>query len=122
MKRPHWNKPAWKKPTWAGLKASLTTRAFRVGGYSVAAAAIVVFLAVVANILVNALLPPSPNWIPPSTLYTLSQETEDILDGLEQDVTIYWIVQSGQEGRNPGHPSGPLRRPQQLRDVGDHRP
>ena len=32
MKRPHWNKPAWKKPTWAGLKASLTTRAFRVGG------------------------------------------------------------------------------------------
>ena len=76
MKRPHWNKPAWKKPTWAGLKASLTTRAFRVGGYSVAAAAIVVFLAVVANILVNA-LPASVTQLDTTadTLYTLSQET-----------------------------------------------
>lgn len=103
MKRPHWNKPAWKKPTWAGLKASLTTRAFRVGGYSVAAAAIVVFLAVVANILVNA-LPASVTQLDTTagTLYTLSQETEDILDGLEQDVTIYWIVQSGQEDETLG--------------------
>ena len=103
MKRPHWNKPAWKKPTWAGLKASLTTRAFRVVGYSVAAAAIVVFLAVVANILVNA-LPASVTQLDTTagTLYTLSQETEDILDGLEQDVTIYWIVQSGQEDETLG--------------------
>ena len=103
MKRPHWNTPAWKKPTWAGLKASLTTRAFRVGGYSVAAAAIVVFLAVVANILVNA-LPASVTQLDTTagTLYTLSQETEDILDGLEQDVTIYWIVQSGQEDETLG--------------------
>lgn len=35
-------------------------------------------------------------------MYTLSQETEDILDGLEQDVTIYWIVQSGQEDETLG--------------------
>ena len=97
MKRPHWNKPAWKKPTWAGLKASLTTRAFRVVGYSVAAAAIVVFLAVVANILVNA-LPASVTQLDTTagTLYTLSQETEDTLDGLEQAVPTYWIVQSAQ--------------------------
>ena len=79
------------------------TRAFRVGGYSVAAAAIVVFLAVVANILVNA-LPASVTQLDTTagTLYTLSQETEDILDGLEQDVTIYWIVQSGQEDETLG--------------------
>ncbi len=73
------------------------------GGYSVAAAAIVVFLAVVANILVNA-LPASVTQLDTTagTLYTLSQETEDILDGLEQDVTIYWIVQSGQEDETLG--------------------
>ena len=73
------------------------------GGLQRSSRAIVVFLAVVANILVNA-LPASVTQLDTTagTLYTLSQETEDILDGLEQDVTIYWIVQSGQEDETLG--------------------
>ena len=30
-------------------------------------------------------------------LFTISQQTEQIVGGLEEEVRIYWIVQSGQE-------------------------
>ena len=50
MKLPTWRGklPQWngKKPSKDAWKASLRTRSFRVGGYSVAAAAIVVVIAV----------------------------------------------------------------------------
>ena len=32
-----------------------------------------------------------------SKLYSLSQQSRELLQGLSQDVTVYWIVQSGQE-------------------------
>ena len=103
MRKLPWKKPQWGRPTWAGIKASLTTRAFRVGGYSVAAAAIVVLIAVVANLLVTA-LPATLTQVDTTagSMYTLSQETEDILSGLEEDITLYWVVQSGQEDETLG--------------------
>lgn len=103
MRKLPWKKPQWRRPTWAGIKASLTTRAFRVGGYSVAAAAIVVLIAVVANLLVTA-LPATLTQVDTTagSMYTLSQETEDILGGLEEDITLYWVVQSGQEDETLG--------------------
>ena len=103
MRKLPWKKPQWGRPTWAGIKASLTTRAFRVGGYSVAAAAIVVLIAVVANLLVTA-LPATLTEVDTTagSMYTLSQETEDILGGLEEDITLYWVVQSGQEDETLG--------------------
>lgn len=56
---PNWKErlARWKKglPEKGAWKASLTTRTFRVGGYSVAAAAIVVVIAVVVNLLIRAL-------------------------------------------------------------------
>lgn len=101
------NKPSWKAalarwrqrlPRKGDWVRAVSTRSFRVGGYSMAAAAIVVVIAVVANLLVNA-LPTSATQFDTSqgAMYTLSQETVDLLAGLEEDVTIYWIVQSGQE-------------------------
>lgn len=76
----------------------MKTRTFRVGGYSVAATAIVIAIAVFANVFVNAL---PAKWTQfdttSSQLYSLSQQTEMILDSLTQDVTIYWVVQSGRE-------------------------
>lgn len=93
-------KPFKKKPSVkpASLLASLKTRSFRVGGYSVAVILIVVAIAVAVNALVSAL---PANWTQLDTtasqLFTISEETETILDNLEQDVTIYWVVQSGQE-------------------------
>lgn len=80
------------------LLDSLKTRSFRVGGYSVAVTLIVVAIAVFANVLVSA-LPASMTQFDTtsSQLFTISEETENILDSLEEDVTIYWVVQSGQE-------------------------
>ena len=80
------------------LKATLTTRAVRVGGYSVAAAAIVIAIIVAANALVRAL---PAQWTQfdttSSQLFSISDQTESIVGSLETPVTIHWIVQSGQE-------------------------
>ena len=80
------------------LKAALTTRAVRVGGYSVAAAAIVIAIIVAANALVRAL---PAQWTQfdttSSQLFSISDQTESIVGSLETPVTIHWIVQSGQE-------------------------
>ena len=58
------------------IAASFTTRSFRVGGYSVAAAAIVVAIAVVVNMLAAA-LPASLTQIDTTSnrLFTLSEQT-----------------------------------------------
>lgn len=80
------------------LKAALTTRAVRVGGYSVAAAAIVIAIIVAVNALVRAL---PAHWTQfdttSSQLFSISDQTESIVGSLETPVTIHWIVQSGQE-------------------------
>ena len=107
MKLPTWRGklPQWngKKPSKDAWKASLRTRSFRVGGYSVAAAAIVVVIAVVANLLVNALPAGATQFdISAGSMFTMSQETEQLLDGLDQDITVYWLVQSGQEDETLG--------------------
>lgn len=80
------------------LCASFQTRSFRIGGYSVAATAIVVAIAVAVNLLVGA-LPASMTQFDTTTnqLFTLSQQTKNMVSGLEQDVTIYWVVRSGYE-------------------------
>ena len=99
-KLPQWNGKKTSKDAW---KASLRTRSFRVGGYSVAAAAIVVVIAVVANLLVNALPAGATQFdISAGSMFTMSQETEQLLDGLDQDITVYWLVQSGQEDETLG--------------------
>lgn len=81
-KLPQWNGKKTSKDAW---KASLRTRSFRVGGYSVAAAAIVVVIAVVANLLVNALPAGATQFdISAGSMFTMSQETEQLLDGLDR--------------------------------------
>lgn len=85
------------------MLARLKTRSFRVGGYSVAATAIVIAIAVFANVFVNAL---PAKWTQfdttSSQLYSLSEQTETILGKLDTDISIYWIVQSGKEDETLG--------------------
>ena len=80
------------------LKAALTTRAVRVGGYSVAAAGIVIAIIVGVNTRARAL---PAQWTQfdttSSQLFSISDQTESIVGSLETPVTIHWIVQSGQE-------------------------
>ncbi len=80
------------------IRKSLKTRSFRVGGYSVVAAVIVVAIAVVVNLFVSALPATMTQFDTTSSqLFTISEETKTVLSGLDTDVTIYWVVESGQE-------------------------
>ena len=87
-----------KRPRKGELKASLGTKSFRVGGYSVAATALVVVIGGMVNLFVNA-LPASVTQLDTSkgAMFTISQETKEVLAGLEEDVTVYWLVQNDQE-------------------------
>ena len=80
------------------LKAAFHTRAWRAGAYSLFAAAIVIAMAVVVNLAVNA-LPASATQLDMTNngLYSLTEGTEQILAALDKDVDIYWMVQEGYE-------------------------
>lgn len=79
-------------------KESLQTRAFRVGGYSVAATAIVIAIAVAVNLLAGALPASVTQFDTTATqLFTLSQQTQTLLKNLGEEITIYWVVRSGYE-------------------------
>ena len=70
----------------------------RVGGYSVLACLIVLAICVAVNILAEK-LPASVSSLDLSSNkeYSLADETIDLVKGLQEDVTIYWLVQDGME-------------------------
>lgn len=77
------------------------TKAFRIGGYSILASIITIAIAVMANIFVNALPATLTQFDTTSNqLFSISEQTENILSGLKEDINIYWIVQSGYEDSN----------------------
>lgn len=82
-------KLSWKKPDHAALAASFRSRTFRAGGYSLAAAAVVIAIAVAVNLVVGAL--PSA-WtktdLTDSGLYSLSAQTQQLVSALEEEVTV----------------------------------
>ncbi|MGM9549737.1 MAG: GldG family protein [Faecousia sp.] len=89
-----------KKPNfrWKSVADSFTTRSFKAGGYSVAAAAIVLAIAVMVNVFVSALPERVTKFdATANRLFTLSEQTEKLVSGLRDEVTIYWIVRSGYE-------------------------
>lgn len=80
------------------LKASFQTRSFRIGGYSVAATAIVLAIAITANLLIGALPAGLTQFDTTSgQIFTVSEQTEVLVSELDQEVTIYWIVRNGYE-------------------------
>lgn len=89
-----------KKPNFDFRKFadSFKTRSFRVGGYSVAATAIVIAIAIAVNLFVNALPATLTQFdTTANQLFTISEQTEKLVSGLEEEVTIYWVVRSGYE-------------------------
>ena len=80
------------------LTASFKTRSVRVGGYSVVATAIVLAIIIAANLLVGALPTAYTELdITANQFYSISDLTKQMLKNLDQDVTLYWICQSGVE-------------------------
>ena len=95
MKLPKINKTA--------IAASFKTRSFRVGGYSVAAAVMVLAIVVAANFFVSALPSSMTKFDTTSNqLFTISEQTENIVSALDTELTIYWVVQDGAEDTTVG--------------------
>lgn len=74
--------------------------AFQGGSYSLIVTAIVLALLIVLNILAAAL---PTTWtqydISSTKLYSITSNTKAVVNALEEDVTIYWIVQAGKRIR-----------------------
>ena len=86
------------KALWEKILSGFRKKTFRIGGYSAVSLVVVLAIAVMANVLVNSL----PNsWTQIDTtaskVYSLSAQTQSIVSSLEEDVTVYWIVQQGRE-------------------------
>lgn len=83
------------------LLSPARARRMNLGGYSVAAILLVLAIAVALNLLMSA-LPAEYTSIDntPSGVFTLSTQSQELVSGLEEDVKIYWIVQSGMEDVN----------------------
>ena len=74
--------------------------AFRGGSYALAISAVVLAILVVVNIFASALPPAATKYdISASKLYSITSNTKVVVNALEQDVTIYWVVQSGEENQ-----------------------
>ena len=68
------------------------------GSYSLVITAVVLALLIVVNILVSILPTPMTQYdISASKLYSITSNTKVVVNTLQEDVTIYWIVQSGKE-------------------------
>jgi len=77
---------------------NFSQQSLRGGSYSLAITAIVLALLIVVNILVSA-LPSSMTKLDISAakLYSITSNTKVVVNALTEDVTIYWVVQSGEE-------------------------
>ena len=72
--------------------------AFRGGSYSLTISVVVLAILIVVNIFASSLPTAVTKYdISASKLYSITSNTKVVVNALEQDVTIYWVVQSGQE-------------------------
>ncbi|WP_295748997.1 DUF4340 domain-containing protein [uncultured Oscillibacter sp.] len=72
--------------------------AFRGGAYALAISTVVLAILIVVNIFASSLPSSATRYdISASKLYSITSNTKVVVNALEQDVTIYWIVQSGEE-------------------------
>lgn len=80
------------------IKYGINKKTLKNGSYSVVISVIVVVIVVVINLIVDA-LPTTYTELDVSDqqLYSIGNQTKDFLNGLDKDVTIYQIAQSGSE-------------------------
>ncbi len=72
--------------------------AFKGGSYSLMITAVVVAILIVVNLFVSALPTALTKYDMSATkLYSITSNTKVVVNALKEDVTIYWIVQSGAE-------------------------
>lgn len=95
------NKQITKKERKFHFPKNKNKKALKNGGYSVLLSVVVIAVVVVVNLIVSQ-IPSKYTQFDISTgkLYTIGDETKKVLKNLEEDITIYYIVQSGNEDSN----------------------
>ena len=87
----------WKKSAGKEIQQQNKT-AFFGGSYSLMVTVIVLAILIAVNVFVSALPSSVTKYdISSSKLYSITSNTKVVVNALDQDVTIYWIVQSGEE-------------------------
>ena len=72
--------------------------AFKGGSYSLVVTAVVLAIIIAVNIFASTLPTTLTKYdISSSKLYSITSNTKVVVNSLEQDVTIYWVVQADQE-------------------------
>lgn len=72
--------------------------AFKGGSYSLVVTAVVLAIIIVVNIFASALPTNLTKYdISSSKLYSITSNTKVVVNNLQQDVTIYWVVQADKE-------------------------
>lgn len=91
------------------------TNSFHHGSYSILLSCIVIALAIIVNLVVNA-LPSSMIHVDISSnqVYTLSDQTKEIVKNLEQDITIYALYTDGNEDETT------MQLLNRYKDLSDH--
>lgn len=80
------------------LFSDFRSRSFRAGGYSILVCALTLAIVIAVNLLAAA-LPESLTRkdVTEAGLFTLSRQSEELVENLGEDTTVYWVVQAGQE-------------------------
>jgi ABC-type uncharacterized transport system. len=81
-----------------GLRRALDTKYVRFGGYSAVISAVAIAIVIIVNLLVNA-LPATFTKLDTSNdkIFTISDETKEIIRSIGNNITMYLIVSSGNE-------------------------
>ncbi len=82
----------------SNTEQNININAFKGGTYSLTLSAIVFAIMIAINVLVSVMPKSWTNFdMSSSKLYSITGNTKAVVNSLEKDVTIYWIVQAGQE-------------------------
>ena len=95
-----------KRPSAQPTEAQRTSRrrTLQAGAYASALGVVVLAAVILLNLVVRAIPTRYTEFdISTSGLYTLSETTRNMLDGLSQDVTAYYLAETGGEDQNVTH-------------------
>ena len=82
------------------VSSSANGKVFRNGLYSTAILAAAIVLAVLINLLVGAIPKKYTEFdLSAAKMYTLGDSSRQLMQSLDQDVTVYYLCETGQIGR-----------------------
>ncbi|SHO50537.1 GldG family protein [Anaerocolumna xylanovorans] len=79
------------------IAASFSSRKFRGGAYATAVSAVVIVIVIILNVIISQL--DLKIDVTNDNKYTLTSVTKDYVKKIKDDITIYYLVQTGQENK-----------------------